>query len=146
MGLDKQRIRDWQEIKQARGTSINRLLCISPECSLYEALRLLIEYRIHRLCVVQLALGNTVLCVLSYHQILRSLLSKVYHLKDKLSVREAGIGSFGDTKTVEFETRLSETLDILIANDLSAVPIVDETGKVVEYYSRSDTAFLATEA
>lgn len=143
---DQQRIRDWQEIKQARGTSINRLLCISPECSLYEALRLLIEYRIHRLCVVQLALGNTVLCVLSYHQILRSLLSKVYHLKDKLSVREAGIGDYGNTKTVTFETRLSEALDILITNELSAVPIVDEAGKVIDYYSRSDTAFLATEA
>lgn len=141
----RQRIRDWQEIKQNRGTSINRLLCISPECSLYEALRLLIEYRIHRLCVVQLALGNTVLCVLSYHQILRSLLSKVRHLKDKLTIREAGIGQLGPAQTVTYETKLSETLDILIKFGLSAVPIMSEEDQVIDYYARSDTAFLATE-
>lgn len=75
--IQKQRICDWQSIKRDRGTSINRLLCISPECSLYECVRLLIEYRIHRLCVVQLALGNTVLCVLSHHTILRYLMKQV---------------------------------------------------------------------
>lgn len=140
-----QRIKDWQEIKRSRGTSINRLLCISPECSLYEAVRLLIEYRIHRLCVVQLALGNTVLCVLSYHRILRFLLSSVQKLAEKLSIRASGIGTYSGIITATFETCLEDALNLLITHHVPALPIVDSSGVVIDYYSRSDTRFLAVD-
>lgn len=140
-----QRIKDWQEIKRSRGTSINRLLCISPECSLYEAVRLLIEYRIHRLCVVQLALGNTVLCVLSYHRILRFLLSTVQKLAEKLSIRASGIGTYSGIVTATFDTSLEDALNLLITHQVPALPIVDNNGIVIDYYSRSDTRFLAVD-
>src|SRR5206468_4287728 len=69
MNLSNQRILDWAEFKKARGTSINRLLCISPESTLHEAVRQLLNYRVHRLCVVQLALADTVLRILTNHGI-----------------------------------------------------------------------------
>lgn len=140
-----QRIKDWQDIKRSRGTSVNRLLCISPECSLYEAVRLLIEYRIHRLCVVQLALGNTVLCVLSYHRILRFLQKEVQKLAEKLSIRTSGIGTYTGIVTATLNTCLEDALNLLITHHVPALPLLDDQGVVVDYYSRSDTRFLAVD-
>lgn len=140
-----QRIKDWQDIKRSRGTSINRLLCISPECSLYEAVRLLIEYRIHRLCVVQLALGNTVLCVLSYHRILRFLQKEVQKLAEKLTIRTSGIGTYTGIITATLGTCLEDALNLLITHHVPALPLLDDKGAVVDYYSRSDTRFLAVD-
>ena len=40
--------------------------------------------------------------------------------------------------------RLSEVLDLLELHGIGAVPIVDENGRVVNIYSRSDITFLAT--
>lgn len=75
---ENRRICDWQAIKRVRGTSIDRLLCISPESSLYEAAEMLTRYRVHRLCVLQNgALANTVLSILSQHAILGYMLSVV---------------------------------------------------------------------
>lgn len=139
----KQRICDWQGIKRDRGTSINRLLCISPECTLHEAARLLVLYQIHRLCVVHLALGNTILSILSQHKILKALMQEVNLQRYQLTIREAGIGKIKNLVTVTYETPLIETLNLLVAHGQSALPIVDSNGVLVNYYSRSDTRFLA---
>jgi len=140
----KQLIKDWQRIKINRGTSINRLLCISPECTLFEAVRLLIEYRIHRLCVVQLALGNTVLCVLSYHRILRFLLQHAKGLKGLVTVGESGIGNFDkNLRTITYDSPLIEAIDLLVELKLPALPIVNDKKQVVDCFTRTDTRFLA---
>ncbi len=45
INLSNAKISDWAEYKKTRGTSINRLLTISPEATLYEAVRQLLNYR-----------------------------------------------------------------------------------------------------
>ncbi|CAM9171900.1 unnamed protein product [Phaeothamnion confervicola] len=56
------------------------------------------------------------------------------------------IGIFDNVVTVQQHARLSEVLDLLELHGIGAVPIVDESGRVVNIYSRSDITFLATAA
>eukprot|EP00462_Mataza_sp_D1_P027893 CAMPEP_0175176814 /NCGR_PEP_ID=MMETSP0087-20121206/34015_1 /TAXON_ID=136419 /ORGANISM="Unknown Unknown, Strain D1" /LENGTH=471 /DNA_ID=CAMNT_0016468673 /DNA_START=58 /DNA_END=1473 /DNA_ORIENTATION=- len=138
-----QTLQSWQSIKRQRGTSVDRLLCISPECSVFEAVRLLLEYRVHRLCVVQLDLGNTVLAVLSSFSIMRHLLSNVHHLKPlKLTLKEAAIGQYTQVPTLTYDTPLIEALALLVDGNYSALPIVNSAGCALDYYSRNDSRFL----
>lgn len=46
--------------------------------------------------------------------------------------------------TVSRHGRLAEVLDLMENKDISAVPVVDDDGKVTHLYSRSDITFLAT--
>jgi len=122
---------------------VSRLFFLSSSCSdftctRHEAVRLLIEYRIHRLCVVQLALGNTVLCVLSQHHILRYICQQL----DKvpcLSVADSKIGQFKKLPTIRNSTPLVEVLELMMKHKLSGIAVVDDSGVVVGHYTRADT-------
>jgi len=133
-------------IKQEQKTSINRLLCISPEASLLEAVQLLVRFRVHRLCITQRALPNTVLCLLEHHRILQSILE---HLRTEtgvadLTLRQLGVGTFDKKITkVPEDTSVIKILDLMAEQHISAVPIVDDKGVAIDVYSRSDVRFLA---
>jgi CBS domain-containing protein len=142
--LSNARICDWAEYKKQRGTSINRLLCISPEATLHEAVRQLLNYRVHRLCVVQLALADTVLRIITNHGILRFLRNNVpTELSSRLSVRELGIGVFHNLLTLTFTTPVIKALELLSAYKVSSIPIVDENNHPLDVYSRADVRYLA---
>lgn len=142
--LSNARICDWAEYKKQRGTSINRLLCISPEATLHEAVRQLLNYRVHRLCVVQLALADTVLRIITNHGILRFLRNNCpVELSSSISIRELGIGVFQNLLTLTFQTPVIKALELLSAYKVSSIPIVDENNKPIDVYSRSDVRYLA---
>lgn len=142
--LSNARICDWAEYKKQRGTSINRLLCISPEATLHEAVRQLLNYRVHRLCVVQLALADTVLRIITNHGILRFLRNNCpVELSSSITVRELGIGVFNNLLTLTFQTPVIKALELLSAYKVSSIPIVDEDNRPVDVYSRSDVRYLA---
>ncbi|CAM9467940.1 unnamed protein product [Chrysoparadoxa australica] len=62
-------------------------------------------------------------------------------------ISELQIGFFGDSViTVHQDARLHEVLDTMELHGIGAVPIVDQNGRVVNIYSRSDITFLATAA
>lgn len=120
---------EWSDIKRKRGTSINRLLCIFPEATLLECVKTLVDHRIHRVCVIQLALPNTVLCVLSHHRILKFLTKKCEALMTaKITIRDLGIGEYQALHTVTYETSMFKALNVLIRHGLSSVPIVNKDG------------------
>jgi 5'-AMP-activated protein kinase regulatory gamma subunit len=140
-----QRIADWQALKIRRKTSIRRLISISPESSLYDAVCLLIKFRVHRLTVQQRTIANTVLCVLPQHAILQLLRHQCAHWQEfSLTARQLGLGRVHEPAVVTYETPLHEALDLLIVHQISALPIVSEKGEVVDSYTRSDVKYLAT--
>lgn len=142
--LSNARICDWAEYKKQRGTSINRLLCISPEATLHEAVRQLLNYRVHRLCVVQLALADTVLRIITNHGILRFLRNNApLHLASAVTIRQLGIGVFHNLLTLTFQTPVIKALELLSAYKVSSIPIVDEQMRPVDVYTRSDVRYLA---
>lgn len=49
------------------------------------------------------------------------------------------MGTFDEVVTATYNVTLEEALNLLINHNVPALPIVDENGFVVDYYSRSDT-------
>ena len=45
--------------------------------------------------------------------------------------QELGIGSWGDILTIHVDTPLHDALEIFLKNRVSALPLVDEEGKVI---------------
>ena len=101
----------------------------------------------HRFLPVIPPEDSRVLSILSYYDVLRYL---VDHFREQRrlfddAVVDLGIGTYGETCiTTKASTRLVDVLDLLERHDISAVPVVDDSGRVVDLYSRSDITFLAT--
>lgn len=87
-----------------------------------------------------------VLSVITYTTILEHL---VTHFREQRrlfddTAFDLGIGTYhNDVVAVQASQTLAEVLHTLHTNGLSAVPVVDSSGKVVGVYSRSDITFLA---
>ena len=145
LSLSQQRLCDWAEFKRRRGTSISRLLCISPESTLHEAVRQLLNYRVHRLCVVQLALADTILRILTNHGILRFLRQACPQMAT-VSIRDLGIGVFENLLTLTYQTPISRAMEMLSMYRVSSIPVVDAHGRPVDVYSRSDIRYLAMDS
>ncbi|GMH66190.1 hypothetical protein TL16_g04375 [Triparma laevis f. inornata] len=60
------------------------------------------------------------------------------------TIYDLGIGTYENIVTVKGEQKLSEVLALIERRGLSAVPVVDDKGVVVNVYSASDITFLAT--
>jgi len=158
---------------------------IGPDASLYEAIKTLIQNRIHRLPVIDPDTGN-VLYILTHKRILRFLFLYVScahthtHTRartffssfcltlacprgriEKLSIkyllylglqihelpkpsftnktlRELRIGTFENIETATEETSIILALKKFVERRVSALPIVDSEGKLVNIYSKFD--------
>jgi len=141
-----------------------RLIYITPEESLLEAIRRLIGNKIHRLPVIDAHSGN-VLYVLTHKRLLRFLFLYVTHSVPTLglivalfqinelprppymsrSIEDLGVGTFGKVETVSPETSIIEALNKFVAERVSALPVVDDDGKLVDIYAKFDVINLAAE-
>ncbi|XP_051284230.1 5'-AMP-activated protein kinase subunit gamma-1 isoform X2 [Dicentrarchus labrax] len=124
------------------------LISISPEASLFEAIYSLLKYKIHRLPVIDPESGN-VLHILTHKRILKFL-----HIFEKKvskpafmgkQIQELRIGTFRNIATVQQTATLYDALSIFVERRVSALPVVDEQGKVVSLYSRFDVINLAAQ-
>ncbi|KAM9328442.1 5'-AMP-activated protein kinase subunit gamma-1 [Pholidichthys leucotaenia] len=124
------------------------LISISPDASLFDAIYSLLKYKIHRLPVIDPESGN-VLHILTHKRILKFL-----HLFGKKlpkpaftqrPIQELGIGTFRNIATVHQTASLYDALSIFVERRVSALPVVDEQGKVVALYSRFDVINLAAQ-
>ncbi|XP_031148152.1 5'-AMP-activated protein kinase subunit gamma-1 isoform X2 [Sander lucioperca] len=123
------------------------LISISPEASLFDAIYSLLKYKIHRLPVIDPESGN-VLHILTHKRILKFL-----HIFKKVpkpafigrQIQELEIGTFRNIATVQQTASLYDALSIFVERRVSALPVVDEQGKVVSLYSRFDVINLAAQ-
>ncbi|XP_041638158.1 5'-AMP-activated protein kinase subunit gamma-1 isoform X2 [Cheilinus undulatus] len=129
-------------------SSSHFLISITPEASLFDAIYSLLKYKIHRLPVIDPVSGN-VLHILTHKRILKFL-----HIFGKKvpkptfvgkQIQELGIGTFRNIATVQQTATLYEALSIFVERRVSALPVVDEQGKVVSLYSRFDVINLAAQ-
>jgi len=88
-----------------------------------------------------------VLATITYTNILEHL---VTHFREQRrlfddTIYDLGIGTYGDKLiTIAPDKTLGDALEVLHEHNLSAVPIVNEHGKLLSVYSRSDITFLAS--
>lgn len=124
------------------------LISITPDASLFDAVYSLLKHKIHRLPVIDPESGN-VLHILTHKRILKFLhifgttVPKPRFLK--MQIKEAGIGTFRDVATVSQTATVYDALSVFVERRVSALPVVDDDGKVVALYSRFDVINLAAQ-
>ncbi|RXN36796.1 5 -AMP-activated kinase subunit gamma-1-like isoform X2 [Labeo rohita] len=116
--------------------------------SLFDAVYSLLKHKIHRLPVIDPESGN-VLHILTHKRILKFLhifgasVPKPRFLK--MQIKDAGIGTFTDVATVSQTATVYDALSVFVERRVSALPVVDDNGKVVALYSRFDVINLAAQ-
>ncbi|XP_017289868.1 5'-AMP-activated protein kinase subunit gamma-1 isoform X2 [Kryptolebias marmoratus] len=145
-GLESHKIETWRDVYLYDPSQY--LVSISPEASLFDAIYSLLRHRIHRLPVIDPESGN-VLHILTHKRILKFLHifgSKVPRpVFIQKQILELGIGTFRNIATIQQTASLYDALSIFVERRVSALPVVDERGKVVALYSRFDVINLAAQ-
>ncbi|XP_061734914.1 5'-AMP-activated protein kinase subunit gamma-1-like isoform X6 [Nerophis ophidion] len=144
--LEEHKIETWREIYLQYST--NSLISIAPEASLFDAIYSLLKNKIHRLPVIDPASGN-VLHILTHKRILKFLhifgssIPKPWFLQKQIC--QLAIGTFKEIATVPEWASVYDALSIFVERRVSALPVVNEQGKVVALYSRFDVINLAAQ-
>ncbi|XP_028322683.1 5'-AMP-activated protein kinase subunit gamma-1 isoform X2 [Gouania willdenowi] len=144
--LENHKIETWREIYLKYSNHF--LISLPPDASLYDAIYSLLRYKIHRLPVIDPESGN-VLHILTHKRILKFLhlfgnkLPKPSFVQRQ--IQELGIGTFKNIATVPQTASLYDALSIFVERRVSALPVVDEQGRVVALYSRFDVINIAAQ-
>jgi 5'-AMP-activated protein kinase regulatory gamma subunit len=114
---------------------------IDPYASLFDAIKTLIQEKVHRLPVIDPETGN-VLYILTHKRILKFLFLYYYdlplpHNLDK-PIRDLSLGTFDNIATATMNTPLIDALHAFNERRVSALPVIDETGKVIDVYAKFD--------
>lgn len=133
------------------------MVSISPDASLYEGLEILVRNKIHRLPIIDPKSGNA-LYILTHKRILR-FLSFCFEcddddglvdkppmpafMKKTLEETMGEIGTYGSIHVVRPDTPVISALCLFVENRVSALPIVDEDGAVIDIYAKFDAINLA---
>ncbi|XP_019763439.1 uncharacterized protein LOC109539842 isoform X3 [Dendroctonus ponderosae] len=142
--LEEHKLDTWRRVlKDARP-----LINIGPDASLYDAIKVLIHNRIHRLPVIDPDTGN-VLYILTHKRILRFLFLYINELPKpsymNKTLRELRIGSYENIETASEDTSIILALRSFVERRVSALPIVDREGRLVDIYAKFDVINLAAE-
>ncbi|XP_046652797.1 5'-AMP-activated protein kinase subunit gamma-2-like isoform X2 [Daphnia pulicaria] len=143
--LEEHKLDTWRSVLQQ---DYKGLQSISPDASLFDAIYTLISNRIHRLPVIDPQTGN-VLYIVTHKRILRFLF---LYLKDmpkpsfmNKTLRELNIGTYDNVETASPDTPIITALTKFVERRVSALPIVDSQGRLVDIYSKFDVINLAAE-
>merc|ERR1711884_44782 len=142
--LEEHKLETWRS--QLNDTK--ELVWISPNATLFEAIRTLILNEIHRLPVIDPELGN-VLYILTHKRLLRFLFLYIHDLPKPAyfhqSIDELGIGTYDNIEVAKYDTPIIEALNKFVTKRVSALPIVDEEGKLLDIYAKFVVINLAAE-
>lgn len=149
--LEEQQIQTWRNEALQRvytNSTPQSLISISPNASLFEAVHLLLKFKIHRLPVINPETG-TVLHILTHKRILKFLsiflptLPRPRILDE--SIMDLRIGTFSNLVVVQDSDSLYSALTKFVQRRVSALPVVNHKGCVVGLYSRFDVINLAVQ-
>ncbi|XP_015210181.1 5'-AMP-activated protein kinase subunit gamma-2a isoform X4 [Lepisosteus oculatus] len=144
--LEEHKIETWRELYLQE--TFKPLVNISPDASLFDAVYSLIKNKIHRLPVIDPVSGNA-LYILTHKRILKFLQLFVSEMPKpafmKQTLEELGIGTYNNIAFIHPDTPIIKALNIFVDRRVSALPVVDESGKVVDIYSKFDVINLAAE-
>jgi len=145
------RIEEWKKMSEGSGLSRpSALLSVEPTATIFEAAKILLEHKIHRLPVIDSRSGNT-LYIITHKRILNFLypyleectLPRYFYM----SLRDLGIGTYQNDvqlTVLTYDSPLSEAIKIFAETRVSAIPIVDDNKQVVDIYARFDVISIAT--
>ncbi|PVD30963.1 hypothetical protein C0Q70_10239 [Pomacea canaliculata] len=143
--LEDHKIETWREVLKSQQRAF---VYIDPDASLFDAIRVLIDNHVHRLPVVDRTTGNAIY-ILTHKRILRFL---HLYIKDlprpsfmSKTLKELKIGTYDNVITVSKDLPLIKALNLFVEHRISALPVLDEDGYVVDIYAKFDVINLAAE-
>ncbi|XP_068593240.1 5'-AMP-activated protein kinase subunit gamma-1-like, partial [Cebidichthys violaceus] len=144
--LEEHKIETWRELYLQE--TFKPLVHISPAASIFEAVFSLIKNKIHRLPVIDPVSGNA-LYILTHKRILKFLQLFVCEMPMPLfmtqTLEDLSVGTFTNIAFIHPDTPLITALSVFVRRRVSALPVVDRNGKVVDIYSKFDVINLAAE-
>uniref|UniRef100_A0A4W4ESI2 CBS domain-containing protein n=1 Tax=Electrophorus electricus TaxID=8005 RepID=A0A4W4ESI2_ELEEL len=128
--LEEHKIETWRELYLQE--TFKPLVNISPDASIFDAVYSLIKNKIHRLPVIDPVSGNA-LYILTHKRILKFLQLFVCEMPKpafmKQTLEELGVGTYSDIAFIHPDTAIIKALSIFVERRVSALPVVDESGK-----------------
>uniref|UniRef100_A0A8C7ZSN0 Protein kinase, AMP-activated, gamma 2 non-catalytic subunit a n=1 Tax=Oryzias sinensis TaxID=183150 RepID=A0A8C7ZSN0_9TELE len=144
--LEEHKIETWRELYLQE--TFKPLVHIPPDASIFEAVYSLIKNKIHRLPVIDPISGNA-LYILTHKRILKFLQLFVCEMPMpafmKQSLQQLGVGTYSNIAYIHPDTPLITALSVFTHRRVSALPVVDHNGRVVDIYSKFDVINLAAE-
>ncbi|CAH8556529.1 unnamed protein product [Schistosoma margrebowiei] len=141
--LEKHQIKTWRE----QLTEYQRsLIFITPESTLLDAVRMLLRHKVHRLPVIDPISGNP-LHILTHKRVLKYLhihLSELPYpsfMSKKLC--DVNVGSMTNVCVVNQNCPVHKALQYFIEYGVSALPVVDQDGQLIDIYAKFDVINLA---
>lgn len=139
--IAKESVRKWREISGRLRKK--KLINVLPEDNLWKSIYLLKKYKIHRLPVI--TKHGALLHIITYSHLLAymcSFLSMDTISIFNLSIIDLKIGTYKNVVTAKNNDSVFNVMDLFSKHGVSAVPIVDDDGVVVDVYSRYDVVYL----
>uniref|UniRef100_A0AC34G8Q9 CBS domain-containing protein n=1 Tax=Panagrolaimus sp. ES5 TaxID=591445 RepID=A0AC34G8Q9_9BILA len=145
--LEEHKISTWRSVFEENG-HVKPFVTIDPSESLQKAVEMLCEEKIHRLPVLDQSTGN-ISYILTHKRLIKFLFLYINdlpkpHFMDK-TPKELGIGTWGDISTISMDTPLIDALKIFLEKRVSALPLLDSEGRVVDIYAKFDAINLAAD-
>ncbi|KAM9332053.1 5'-AMP-activated protein kinase subunit gamma-2-like [Pholidichthys leucotaenia] len=144
--LEEHKIETWRELYLQE--TFKPLVHISPDASIFEAVHSLIKNKIHRLPVIDPVSGNA-LYILTHKRILKFLQLFVCEMPMPAfmnqTLEDLSVGTYSNIAFIHPDTPLITALSVFTHRRVSALPVVDHNGKVVDIYSKFDVINLAAE-
>lgn len=144
--LEEHKLATWRTVLGK--DNVKELLSIGPDATLFDAIRTLIENKIHRLPVIDPETGN-VLYILTHKRLLKFLYLYIHDLPKpeylNRTIQNLNIGTYTNIEVAHHSTPIIEALGKFVNRRISALPIVDEEGKLIDIYAKFDVINLAAE-
>ncbi|CAG8500463.1 1471_t:CDS:10 [Dentiscutata heterogama] len=141
--IEQFQIQQLRDVESRLGSPPPQLLSINPLKSLYEACKLLVEARAHRLPLVDVDSETgqeMIVSVLTQYRILKFIAMNCKETKDfRKPLSEINVGVYNDIATARMSTPVIEVVNIFAERRISSVPIIDENGVVLNVYETVDT-------
>ncbi|CAG8587425.1 2066_t:CDS:2 [Paraglomus occultum] len=144
--IEQCQIQQFRDIERKIGLPPPQMLSIHPLKSLYEACKLLVEARAHRLPLVDVDSDTgqeMIVSVLTQYRILKFIAvncTEIKLLRKPLS--EIKIGVYENLATARLSTTVIDVISMFVEKRISSVPILDEHGVVINVYETVDVMTL----
>ncbi|OZJ04968.1 hypothetical protein BZG36_01759 [Bifiguratus adelaidae] len=145
--IDTFQIQHMRMVEKTIGAPPRQLLSIHPMSTLYDACKLLVESRSHRIPLIDRdsATGQELIAsVLTQHRILRFIAMNFKHTRCLVQpLSELRIGIYENLATAKLSTPVIQVINMFVERKISSVPIVDDRGAVLNVYETVDVMSIA---
>ena len=140
--IDQFRLSSLRDVEKAIGVLPIETLSVHPMKPLYEACRRMLESRARRIPLVDIddeTGREMVVSVVTQYRILKFIAVNVTETATlKKSVYELGLGTYRNVATASMDTPVIDVIHMMVKKSISSVPIVDETGVVLNVFEAVD--------